>query len=285
MKEPEPGYEHVPEWADDNARRRFDEDRANPSKFAVSYRGLRSRILPSWENGSFQEDCLEGYLDELPTLGGADFVSLVNAEIGKRREISLTTASQIESVVILDIGYGDGSFLLDCREEWGDKVRLVGLGASVYTRIERSRNTKDRVGEPVLFPPTEKQIKEKGIELIEGNAVDVRNILGDAFADFIVSAYALMYVDYPPYELLRKIYSILKPAGVALLDYSPTAYARVETILTKLKMAGYEIELNHDGVAFRKTHDQLDPSIRTVDWGTPDSRIRVDYHDLISNGS
>ncbi|OGH24291.1 MAG: hypothetical protein A3B47_00810 [Candidatus Levybacteria bacterium RIFCSPLOWO2_01_FULL_39_24] len=241
------------------ARNEFDKEVAHPASF-ITYRGLRKREIPIL-NGKIEK--VEGYLDVLPTLEGKDFLQLVNDKI-KERE--LARQSQ-EKVKVVDIGYGTGEFLFDCRKEWQDKVQIIGYGTDVYTKTIK-------LNSEVIIPWRDKRLEKADVELIQGNVVDIRKKLGDNFADIIVSSMALMYVHYPEWELVKKIYRVLRPGGIALLDYTPTSLEMFHSILEYLEDKGYSFEVNK-GLAFQKTKQDINVPIRTINLNSLHSRLKI----------
>lgn len=243
---------HSPLGMLQHERDRFNEEVANPDRIFITYRGLR-RWYPNI--GQEENTGAEGYLDVLPKLGGKDLAQLVNEKIEERE---LTDRSP-DGVRIVDVGYGKGKFLLDCRKEWGSKIQIVGYGTDVYTKVEP--------GIKAEIPPTDADLIKASAKLVEGNVVDIRTKLDDNFADFIVSSNALMYVSYPQWELVKKIYRVLKPGGIALLDYGMEDGAEIlgslQPVFGYLKNRGYVFEAGVRGLAFRKTNPDINVPIWT----------------------
>lgn len=223
----------------------------------TTFRGLRPRSF-NMPNGLLPFNA-EGYLDTLPTFTGLNFEQLVEAEITRREGKSRSQNIPFDPITIVDVGYGNGQFLLDCEKEWGNKVRLVGLGTDIYSKKGR------RVGTHTIRA-THQDLIGKGVELVNGNVVDIRKVLGDNYADIIVSSLAFEYVNYPPWELLKKIYRTLKPGGIALLDYSYVICHALKGAQKYLDDHNYEFEIGEDSVAFKKTEPDIALPIRTVGW-------------------
>lgn len=212
---------------------------------------------------------VEGYLDVLPKFHDKDFVQLVDEEIGRREQQARSNGKPFEKAVIVDIGYGKGFFLSDCRKKWQEKVVLVGLGTDLYTK------TTTGVKGLAQIPPTEQKLQEDGVRLINGNVIDIRKLLGDNFADFVVESKTLMHVSYPSWEMVKKVYRTLKPRGIALLDLNPGAHM-IPLAVDYLNKNGYDFEAT-EGVAFRKTQPDISVPVRTVNLGGyPNSLIFPD---------
>lgn len=244
-------------------RDRFDSDSnvENPTSY-ITYRGLRERARPP--NGQFVE---KSYLEVLPTFEEKDFLQLVNDRVREGK----TTKNSQNGIRIVDIGYGKGIFLLDCRKEWKDQVQIVGYGTDKYTKTQ-ALSAKTR---GIISERTDTDLAKADIKLIEGNVVDVRKKLGDNYADIIVSIYALMYVEYPAWELVKKLYRVLKPGGIALLDFYPVALNLFQPVLEYLEDRGYSFEETDRGLAFKKTHPDIDVPIRTTNWGKNSMKLEI----------
>lgn len=249
-----------------NSRSQFTEQASNPKTSWYTHRGLRPRTLEHIVGDYVSRETWIGYIDLLPTFEGENIIELINSEVHSREDEARRTGTFAEPVVIVDIGYGNGQFLLDSRREWGNKVRLVGFGPSVYTRNEDRIWSREIPNAQAILPPTEPALRESEVELVEGNAIDIRKILGDNFADFVVSSQTLKDIPYPQWELIKKLYRILKPSGVALLHYDYRAPKMLGPILDFLSENGYKFEAVGDGVSFRKTKDDIALPVRTIQW-------------------
>ena len=257
-----------------NSRRQFTEQASNPKTSWYTHRGLRPRTLEHVASNYISRETWIGYIDLLPTFEGKNIIELISGEIYSREEEARRTGILAEPVVIVDVGYGNGQFLLDSRKEWGDKVRLVGFGPSVYTRNEDRIWSQEIPNAQAILPPTEPALKESEVELVEGNVIDIRKILGDNFADFVVSSQTLKDIPYPQWELLKKLYRILKPSGVALLHYDYRAVEMISPILGYLLDNSYRFKAEEDGIAFKKTKDDITLPVRTINWNR-DPEIKI----------
>lgn len=170
---------------------------------------------------------------------------------------------------------------MDSRKEWGDRVKLVGFGPNVYTKNEDRIWSRQVPNAQAVISPTEEALNESEVELAEGNVIDIRKILGDNFADFVVSSQALKDVPYPQWELLKKLYRILKPSGVALLHYDWRAVEIISPILGYLTDNGYRFEAEGDGIAFQKTKTDIALPVRTIRWNKgPEIKISAQESQL-----
>jgi len=215
-------------------------------------RGLMGRSDPDGiESYSY------GYLDILPTFQGLNFLQLVENKIQSGN-----------NPVILDIGYGAGNFLLDCRKIWGDEVELNGYGPSAQTRSHFLRGSLSN-------PPTAKLLENAEIDLIDGDLIDFSRVYGHEKADIIVSVTALQHTYYPQWELVKKIYRGLKSDGIGLLHWTSDVVENMHSQLGYyLLESGYEFEFDLNTVALRKNKPDLNLPIRTVRWDdTPKFKI------------
>jgi len=229
-----------------STRERFKSEINSPEKFPT-YRGLYKHKLP---DGSMSES----YIDVLPTFKGKDFASLIDEEVQRREQRATLSEKPFERIVIVDIGYGMGQFLLDCKERWGDKVSLIGFGTDVYAK----RGFHDADNDIV---PTYDVLINLGVNLVEGNVIDIEKRLENNSADFVVASNALIYVLYPRWELLKKIYRVLKQNGIALLDSGPYPEGGAE-LEKYLEENGYLFEFTAIGTAFKKTN----PDVNILAW-------------------
>jgi SAM-dependent methyltransferase len=242
----------------------YEEDCTSPNPFMGTIRGLYARDILLM-NG--QTENMEGYVQCLPRFYEKTFPSLVTGAIIKREIDSKKQGIPFERVRIVDLGYGKGIFLLDCDNKWKDKVELVGLGCEDYTRMDHSI-----VGYHV--PPTYDQLMKAGVRLVEGNIIDCRRLLGDNFADFVVESNVLLHVNYPIWEMVKKVYRILKPGGIALLDSHSDGNRMMRKVRGYLREQGYDFEIDH-GIAFRKTRPDIKLPIRTVNFGGYPTSLRI----------
>lgn len=192
----------------------------------------------------------QGYNEVLPKFKDKTLIELIEERVQRG-----------ETPTILDLGYGHGNFLLDCRDVWQGSVNLQGYGSSTIPANERVK-----YGD-VIQPATLTKLQEAGVELIDGDIMDLSTIYGHNRADLITSMYALMHVRYPQWELLKKVYRALKPGGIALLHWDRLGMSELEAFLGEyLKERGYSFEFGVNKVSFQKTEPDLDLPVRTARW-------------------
>lgn len=246
-----------------------------PTTRKIDYRGLTHN----------QFNTKETYVDTLPTFHGKNIVELVDEEIRRRQE-SAGTDKPIEPVTIVDIGFGRGEALLEMRERWGDKVRLIGYGSKAHTE------TPLMAGKLLLVPPTSRRIQRMGIEIVEGNIIDVRKnlqeVYGEEFsADFILLSNVMQYVEYPRWELLKKLYRTLrlpekdKIGGILLANCFGNIWYRngknSESIYSVLVNQGFDISYDSPKrtIALQRTILELPRRIRSRQFTSNTSSIHV----------
>lgn len=131
------------------------------------------------------------YLSELPRFQGKTFVKIIDDKIKKEKA----------PIQILDIGCGEGKFLLDCKEKWGSHVDCVGLSAFPYHE-EAALSSK---------------LKEKGIDIKIGDAHKLYDFVPQNSFDIITSSKAFRYFASPA-TALKMIYQSLKHDGVCFIN-------------------------------------------------------------------
>jgi hypothetical protein len=105
---------------------------------------------------------LHQYVEELPKFQGKNLLEIVDEKIISKNG---------SPVQILDIGCGQGKFLLDCKEKWGSHINCAGLSAFPYHEEEAS-----------LFPYTEELslnsvLKKKRVDIKTGEVQLLLDIL------------------------------------------------------------------------------------------------------------
>lgn len=226
-----------------------------------TYRGLQ-------RDETTNSGLLRGYLEWLPMLHDQDFIAVVDEKIADRN----ADTGNGSKVRIVDIGYGDGRFLLQCRARWGDDVELYGYGTDAYAKTPSKLLNQFTKSETYL-PPTIDGLQNAGVHLVNGNFIDIRRELGDNFADVIVSVHALQHVYYPNWEKIKKIYRTLAPDGVALINNTGIKQNFPnQTLEAYLETNGYDFQFRtvrfwhepHHDTAFRKTNPDLTVPIRSI---------------------
>jgi len=227
------------------------------------------------------DSVFDNYLDILPTFQAKGFLQILKEKVDSRRKLA-EQGENPAKIVIVDIGFGKGNFLLDLHQKaleegWREHIELVGFGPLKHAKIDTDLSV---FGVKKVIPATFAQLQEAGIKLVEGNAIDINResdskgnqMLGKGFADIIVASNSLQYVThasddigYPQWELIKKIYRTLKPEGVALLDVGVDYGADTFILQDTLRQAGYAFEVIAGvlpKISFQKTKHDLNAFVR-----------------------
>ncbi len=193
------------------------------------------------------------YENILPRFQGKTIVEV----LADKTETAQQKANQLgvppERVKYLDIGYGNGFALLEASEN--ELIIPIGYGNSHLTEVEY----KDLDG--TVHPPTQSELNVRRVQLIEGNVLDIgHNITGNSI-DVISMEQVMHYTDLPYWEIIKRIYRLLKPGGVAFIDN--TYFSNREELSSFLTAQGYSFEIGFDNISFQKTKPTLDVPIRT----------------------
>lgn len=134
---------------------------------------------------------LQGYARLLPKVEGETIDTLIKDRI-----------TQKGTATILDIGCGEGRFLLDCKSQWGDKIKTFGVSATQYHDTE--------------------SVEAAGVEIGIGDAQSLLNCLREngmptSGYDFVVSVFAFPYIA-DPLAVLKHAHSILADNGIVMVD-------------------------------------------------------------------
>jgi len=194
---------------------------------------------------SNETDC---YLDVLPTNQGKDLIQIID-------ELKVNGKKPIR---LLDIGGGAGLADMDLRTEYpSDVLEIVMIG-----HIEDVQTDLFKPNRKVSRNSTETELGEKNIKFISldlsKSNPDLTDQLGGDF-DVIIASHSLKWIaekrasNRPDFfkegvgeevkkEMVHEVYELLKPNGVALIaPYDQDIMYGIE-----------KLELNHDGVSFKK---------------------------------
>ena len=143
----------------------------------------------------------ETYGASLPKFNGRDIQAIIDDAVGRNFH---------NATVLVDVGYGAGYYLLDVAgsPQWKNNVRCIGYGPDNDTLIPYLRDN----------PPTSSALREAGIELvIPGNIIDIDSTL-PVRPDVLTVSHVIGWVEYPHWELLKKLYQATAPGGIGLIN-------------------------------------------------------------------
>ena len=194
----------------------------------------------------------ETYVDSLPSHGGRTVLQLIDYySQGRRLLVEGNGSPRAVTPVCLDVGYGSGYFLLDVLKYTGGIVTCVGYGPP-----------NDAQNSYLGLPPTYQHLQNEGIQLIDGDIIDIDRMLGSNTADILTASQVFGWVKYPHWEIIKKLYFVLRKNGVCLIN---ACHLQLDTDSIDLEEFliehGYDFEINRrkrGEVAFRKTHEVLD---------------------------
>jgi ubiquinone/menaquinone biosynthesis C-methylase UbiE len=146
---------------------------------------------------------LNQYLETLPKFQEKDLLEIVDEKILSKGQ---------SPIKILDIGCGEGKFLLDCKEKWGSNIDCFGLSAFPYHDEEGSS----------LFPYDEEMsfnsvLKTKGVDIKIGDVHRLYDLVPNNNFDVVTSATAFRYFAHPA-TALKMIYQTLRYDGICLIN-------------------------------------------------------------------
>lgn len=242
-----------------NAKRRFTtlHDSVNIN------RGETGRGLNISPERSFPEQ----YSETLPLFDGKNINLLIQDAIDKNEKEAKNTSTSYKPPLIVDIGYGAGYFLLESKRRWGDKIKCIGYGPILDTQIPYLGN-----------PPTHKSLIDAGIELVEGNIIEIDKSISNA--NILTASHIVEWIHYPHWELIKKLYRILAQDGVGLVNKCQLIPENDAFNLGMiLEKEGYQFEIGkkHKGdIAFRRTK----PKITVPIIGTPNKTNPTDFSHL-----
>lgn len=165
-----------------------------------------------------------GYSKRLPTLEGKNLEGILEESISKKG-----------SARVLDVGCGEGQFLLEIKKRWGEKVTPFGISASEYGDYA--------------------SLAKKGIKIAVGDAQSLiltlgRNGLPIEGYDVVVSVFSMLYI--PDYlSVIKQAHNVLSIGGVGLFDRT------VEYPVASHLSQALQTDMTMGGLAFRKKIPRL----------------------------
>lgn len=222
----------------------------------VSFRNIISLRKHSGEHGGYKDFVApvsrglvtvdgfkyKGYDEVLPKFEGKNFSSLMEDKIRESDGV----------VSLLDVGYGRGRFLIDCKLKWGDKINCIGVG---YHDLRDEDYSNELGNDGVEKYPTRQILEELGIEVIHTDAQSLSRNTGIKDVDIAVSAFCFMYFA-DPLSGLKEVYKSLKPGGIGLIQGNIFEKVERRKLLLNFQRE-YGLEVNLFGTSFRKDSNRL----------------------------
>lgn len=192
------------------------------------------------------------YLRFLPKLSGKNVIEIIEEK-----------SQEVSPVKILDVGCGNGRFLIDCKRKWQDKVECTGISAYLY-------HLEDRKWELGAAGKTVHKLEELEIQILQMDAqsfVSPSKLKPESY-DVVVSVMTSQYLADPA-AMLKSIYRVLRIGGVGLVERPmPMMTASDRRLLAEYLEREYGMEFIpgywYQGVAFRKSRERLTLPISTV---------------------
>lgn len=184
--------------------------------FRVKQEGLLPGTGYEFDRGLKGIEGKGSVLEHLPTFEKRDLVETI------REKVESTNSP----VIILDIGCGTGRALAEIQGLFGDRVLVYGLTAYRH--------------QPEQIPPDNIKV---------GDLSHINSLYAENTFDVIFSCRTLPYTKRHISNLYPKIYKLLKPEGIALLDnffqHSPYLASIINLSKTEgwLKDNGYQFEM------------------------------------------
>lgn len=207
----------------------------SPHAYPV-FRSLTSKYLTS-EAGTRAKHLVDGYVETLPAFEGRNLIQLIDEKLESSPKARL-----------LDVGCGQGRFLIDCRRKWGVRVDCSGISAYSYHRNK-----------------TEQRLGELGIDVKVGDAQSLLRHFSPESFDMVTSVWTARYMA-DPMAFLKGVYRILRPGGIALIHQFPFFAAEFPSVLKSQLRLKYgmqiapaypDMEYIEEDIAFRKTCQKL----------------------------
>jgi hypothetical protein len=188
----------------------------------VTYRGLFAN----------PDTAIEGYRDILPPVDGLLIDQWLQYKHHAGRDITLC-----------DAGYGKGKFLLDLS------LRFPNVNGIAFGDPSSSRHHTQMLNGR-MYPPTEKFLREAGITMIEGNLIDIDQLIRPKSVDIFIMSNILGHVRAPRDIVFSRMISCLAAGGQIISADSRRTFWEPETdgnfsdTQKCLNRLGYDLKLD-----------------------------------------
>lgn len=153
---------------------------------------------------------------------------------------------QVENIIarkgstrILDVGCGQGRFLVDCKFSWGKNVECVGINGYAYHQIGPDLSLKRQLSASEVIIRTD----------VDAQSLS-RSFPPNSF-DLITAVRIAEYLA-DPFALIKGIHRLLRCGGVGLVHYFPLTIKPLrdaEKFADYLQSLGFTIRFNaHDAL-------------------------------------
>lgn len=146
---------------------------------------------------------ISSYENELPKWNNMSFMEIVEDKIASKPDGG--------PIKIVDIGCGNGSFLVSCALRWPGKVKCLGI-----TLQEYSNDFLDKQKSAVLNDAGSGE-RLGAVEIHKADAMDIQSLVGQSSVDIAVALQSFRYFA-DPWMVLKRVYSALKEDGICLID-------------------------------------------------------------------
>ena len=144
---------------------------------------------------------IDGYANELPHWQGRGLETIIARKI-----------NDLGRVTILDVGCGNGRFLIDCKEKWDERIECLGITAFPYHQVRHERS-EDNVEQP-----TEERLRRLGIRIADyADAQFLDRYFTQESCDVVTCVYSARYMA-DSFALLTGIHKVLKKGGIAFIN-------------------------------------------------------------------
>ena len=168
-----------------------------PGRYAITYRGLKN--IKDTQGGYLNP---WGYNDLLPTFGGMRLEDWIEYKI-KQNGIAK----------LLDVGCGQGNYLIECKERWGKQVECYGITSRIF-------RTETQIRQGLSEGDVLRGLKAQGLDIRIADAQRIKVIYPEEYFDVITAVHLAEYLA-DSWSLISGVYSTLERTGVSFINEFP----------------------------------------------------------------